>query len=99
LIRRNLRSPVLQVAALTEYPELMTLAKDVFPADVIERAQELLAEIGSIGAYSHSQGVPFIRKSVAKFIEGAKARENFCTAQLTRHQSAMDTLPIRTIYS
>jgi alanine transaminase len=42
----------------------------VFPADVIARAKELQDEIGSIGAYSHSQGVPFIRKSVARFIEG-----------------------------
>lgn len=58
-----------QVAALTEYPELMKTAKDAFPPDVIERARELLDEIGSIGAYSHSQGVPFIRKNVAKFIE------------------------------
>lgn len=63
---------MLQVAALTEYPELMNVAKDAFPPDVIERAQELLAEIGSVGAYSLSQGVLFIRKSVAKFIEGAK---------------------------
>ena len=62
---------------MTEYPELIKLAKDAFPADAIERAQELLAEIGSIGAYSHSQGVPFIRKSVAKFIEGTKPSELF----------------------
>ena len=71
-VHHDLRSPTLQVAALTEYPELINLAKDAFPADVVERAKELLSEIGSIGAYSHSQGVPFIRKSVAKFIEGAK---------------------------
>ena len=55
-----------------EYPALMVLAKDAFPSDVIERAKELLEETGSIGAYSHSQGVPFIRKSVAKFIEGMR---------------------------
>ncbi|KAJ7852853.1 alanine aminotransferase [Mycena leptocephala] len=48
-----------QVAALMEWPALADLAPGVFPADVI----------GSVGAYSHSQGVPFIRKSVAKFIE------------------------------
>lgn len=84
---------------MTEYSELINLAKDAFPADVIERAQELLAEIGSIGAYSHSQGVPFIRKSVAKFIEGVKTRERLHRASLTRHQSAMVTHPIRTIYS
>ena len=53
-----------------EYPPLMDSAKDIFPPDVIARAKQLYAEIGSIGAYSHSQGVPFIRKNVAKFIEG-----------------------------
>ncbi|KAJ7798932.1 hypothetical protein B0H14DRAFT_2466029, partial [Mycena olivaceomarginata] len=58
-----------QVAALTEWPALAELAPGVFPADVIARAKELQEEIGSIGAYSHSQGVPFIRKSVARFIE------------------------------
>lgn len=54
-----------------EWPELANLAPNAFPGDVIERAKELSEEIGSIGAYSHSQGVPFIRKNVAKFIQGA----------------------------
>ncbi|KAF9559767.1 alanine aminotransferase [Agrocybe pediades] len=58
-----------QVAALMEWPELANLAPGVFPKDVVERAKELSEEIGSVGAYSHSQGVPFIRKNVAKFIE------------------------------
>ncbi|KAJ7026764.1 hypothetical protein C8F04DRAFT_1267677 [Mycena alexandri] len=58
-----------QVAALTEYPALATLAPNAFPEDVVARAHELLEDIGSIGAYSHSQGVPLIRKSVAAFIE------------------------------
>jgi hypothetical protein len=62
-----------QVAALMEWPALADLAPGVFPADVVARAKELSAEIGSVGAYSHSLGVPFIRKSVAKFIEGACA--------------------------
>ncbi|KAJ7861674.1 alanine aminotransferase [Mycena olivaceomarginata] len=62
-----------QVAALTEWPALTELAPSVFPADVIARAKELQEEIGSIGAYSHSQGVPFIRKSVARFIEARDA--------------------------
>ena len=58
-----------------EYSELINLAKDTFPPEVIERAQGLLAEIGSIGAlHSHSQGVSFIRKPVAKFIGGMKAQ-------------------------
>jgi alanine transaminase len=53
-----------------EWPELANLAPNVFPKDVIERAKELSAEIGSIGAYTHSQGIPLIRKNVAKFIQG-----------------------------
>src|SRR5712691_4800443 len=53
-----------------EWPALAELARDAFPEDVIARAKELQSEIGSIGAYSHSQGVSFIRKNVAKFIEG-----------------------------
>jgi alanine transaminase len=53
-----------------EWPALAELAPDVFPKDVIARANELRKEIGSIGAYSQSQGVPFIRQNVAKFIEG-----------------------------
>jgi alanine transaminase len=48
----------------------MESGKDIFPKDAIARAKELYDEIGSIGAYSHSQGVPYIRKQVAKFIEG-----------------------------
>ena len=53
-----------------EWPALAELAKDAFPKDVIARAKELQSEIGSIGAYSHSQGIPFIRKNVASFIQG-----------------------------
>jgi len=52
-----------------EWPALAELAPNAFPKDVIARAKELSAEIGSVGAYSHSQGVPFIRKHVAKFIQ------------------------------
>jgi alanine transaminase len=52
-----------------EWPALANLAPNAFPKDVIKRAKELSEEIGSVGAYSHSQGVPFIRQSVAKFIE------------------------------
>ncbi|KAJ7216357.1 alanine aminotransferase [Mycena pura] len=57
-----------QIAALSEWPALADLAPGVFPEDVVARAKELHSEIGSIGAYSHSQGVLFIRKNVAKFI-------------------------------
>ena len=53
-----------------EYRDLKNLAPNVFPKDVIARADELWEEIGSIGAYSHSQGVPLIRKHVAESIQG-----------------------------
>ena len=54
-----------------EWPALAELAPGVFPKDVIARAAELRREIGSIGAYSQSHGVPFIRQNVARFIAGA----------------------------
>ena len=53
-----------------EWPELASIVPNAFPKDVIKCAKELSEEIGSISAYSHSQGVPFIRKNVVKFIAG-----------------------------
>ncbi|NXD32445.1 ALAM protein, partial [Spelaeornis formosus] len=60
-----------QIAALTEYPDLLNhpSTAQIFPQDAIDRARSLLQEIGSVGAYSHSMGVPAIRKRVAKFID------------------------------
>ncbi|GES77716.1 pyridoxal phosphate-dependent transferase [Rhizophagus clarus] len=63
-----------QVASLTEYPDLLlpenrSQVEALYPIDAIERAQKLLKEIGSVGAYSHSQGIHYIRNNVAKFIE------------------------------
>lgn len=60
-----------QVAALTEYPELMDQPgiDKIFPKDTQERAKLLLEDIGSVGAYSHSKGASVVRKHVAEFIE------------------------------
>ncbi|GAA6061947.1 hypothetical protein JCM10212_001989 [Sporobolomyces blumeae] len=60
-----------QISALTEYPDLLDhpSSRDIFPKDALDRARTLLSEIGSTGAYSHSMGVPAIRKRVAQFIE------------------------------
>ncbi|KAG1054992.1 hypothetical protein G6F46_000275 [Rhizopus delemar] len=63
-----------QVASLCENPELLKaenrhLISKLYPADAINRAEVLLKNIGSIGAYSHSKGIPHIRENVAKFIE------------------------------
>ncbi|ORZ29988.1 pyridoxal phosphate-dependent transferase [Catenaria anguillulae PL171] len=63
-----------QVSALLEYPPLLDprnedLVLKMFPKDAIERARSMAQEIGSVGSYSHSQGIPAIRRSVAKFIQ------------------------------
>ncbi|KAF1993835.1 PLP-dependent transferase [Amniculicola lignicola CBS 123094] len=63
-----------QVASLLENPLLLE-HEDVlvnslgYKSDVIARAQKLLKEVKSVGAYSQSQGAPAIRESVAAFIE------------------------------
>jgi len=57
-----------QVLSILEYPALLE-TKGIYPDDVIERAKILLNSVGSVGAYSASQGALNIRKSVAKFIE------------------------------
>lgn len=63
-----------QVISLLEYPALMEehleLARKIYPEDAIERAKGLHAEIGSVGAYTHSKGILGIRKRIAKYIEG-----------------------------
>lgn len=68
--------------ALVQYPKMIESPhiNQIFPKDVVQRAQNSVNEIMSvgkegkfptkflIGAYSHSQGVPFVRKNVADFI-------------------------------
>ncbi|TPX47593.1 hypothetical protein CcCBS67573_g10239 [Chytriomyces confervae] len=58
-----------QVAALVDYPDLLRSESNLFKPDARERAAKYLAAIGSAGAYSHSQGVPIVRREVADFIE------------------------------
>lgn len=62
-----------QVTSLTEYPDLLSeenlpTTSKLFPKDAIARAEQILKEIGSTGAYSHSQGIPLVRKHVAQYI-------------------------------
>jgi len=62
-----------QVASLVEYPALLQeenaeVVSKLYPSDAIARAKLLLNSIGSVGAYSHSQGIPHIRNNVAQFI-------------------------------
>ena len=55
-----------QVSALCDYPELINFD---FPIDVKHRASQILASCKSVGAYSNSKGIPYIRQKVAKYIE------------------------------
>ena len=57
-----------QVLSILEYPDLLEVDA-IFPEDVKARARTLLDAVGSVGAYSQSQGAAHIRKSVAAFIE------------------------------
>lgn len=64
-----------QVLSLLENPELLQhedilLVHLNYQTDAIERAKRLLADLKSVGSYTGSQGLPAIRKSVARFIEG-----------------------------
>ncbi|CAK9439367.1 uncharacterized protein LODBEIA_P35230 [Lodderomyces beijingensis] len=56
-----------QVMSILQYPPLLDSAVE-FPQDVKDRARLILEHIGSLGAYSHSQGAPFFRQSIANFI-------------------------------
>ncbi|GES63581.1 alanine aminotransferase [Aspergillus terreus] len=63
-----------QVLSLLENPELLQKPDALrttfgYQQDVVDRAKTLLADVQSVGAYSHSQGAPIIRQSVANFIE------------------------------
>lgn len=63
-----------QVLSLLENPQLLD-KEDVlvnqlgYKTDVVERAKWLLKHVGSVGAYSASNGVPAIKESIAKFLE------------------------------
>ncbi|KAF5656473.1 alanine aminotransferase [Fusarium heterosporum] len=63
-----------QVLSLLENPQLLE-KEDVmidaldYKPDVFSRARFLLKNVGSVGAYSASAGVPVIRESVAEFLK------------------------------
>lgn len=57
-----------RVLAVVNCPELLK-HPDLFPSDVMKRSDLYLKNIpGGVGAYSHSQGVEYIRKEVSNFI-------------------------------
>jgi len=60
-----------QVLALCLCPDLLNNPKtsELFPVDAIDRAREIIAHTpGGLGAYSHSQGLEFVRQNVARFL-------------------------------
>jgi alanine transaminase len=70
-----------QVLSLIEYPQLLQGPEDLlaqfgYKRDAIIRAKILLKEIRSIGAYSESQGVAYIRQKVADFIKGGLRKQS-----------------------
>lgn len=79
-----------QVLSLVENPLLLENPEALktsfgYKQDVIERAQVFLKDVNSVGAYSHSQGAPVVRESVARFIEerdgfSANPADIFCSA-------------------
>jgi len=61
-----------QLLSLLEYPQLLEKKETsrFFPKDIRERARRILAQNpNGLGAYTQSEGMPFVRKAVAEFIE------------------------------
>lgn len=63
-----------QVLSILENPTLLEKGDVLvnhlgYKPDVLERAKKLLSVVGSVGAYSASNGVPAIRQSIADFLE------------------------------
>lgn len=59
---------ILENPKLLEHPDVLTGPLG-YKQDVVDRAQRLLKDVKSVGAYSQSHGAPGIRQSVADFIE------------------------------
>ncbi|KAM7191564.1 mitochondrial putative alanine aminotransferase [Rhypophila sp. PSN 637] len=88
-----------QVLSLLENPELIE-HEDVllnqlgYKPDVIERAKWLLKHVGSVGAYSASNGVPAIRQKIAEFLE---KRDGFPANQADIYLSAGASSGVNTL--
>jgi len=64
-----------QVGALCDYPELRDqVPAGTFPSDVLERAESIMGEVQSTGAYSNSKGAMVCRELVAA---GITERDGF----------------------
>ncbi|KAK4219951.1 mitochondrial putative alanine aminotransferase [Rhypophila decipiens] len=88
-----------QVLSLLENPELIEhegvlLNQLGYKPDVIERAKWLLKHVGSVGAYSASNGVPAIRQKIAEFLE---KRDGFPASQADIYLSAGASSGVNTL--
>lgn len=91
-----------QVLSLLENPKLLE-HEDVllnqlgYKSDVLDRAKWLLSKVGSVGAYSASNGVPEIRQSIADFLESKSLSRgpsaSFHAGSLTVSASGRDGFP------
>lgn len=59
---------LLENPALLDHEELL-LSSLGYKKDVVDRARWLLTHVGSVGAYSASNGAPAIRQRIAEFLE------------------------------
>ncbi|KAK4111392.1 PLP-dependent transferase [Canariomyces notabilis] len=88
-----------QVLSILENPALLekgdVLVNDLgYKPDVLERAERLLKQVGSVGAYSASNGVPAIRQSIADFLE---RRDGFPANQADIYLSAGASSGVNTL--
>lgn len=97
-----------QVLALLQYNELKDMVN--LPKDVVARSNAILESVGSIGAYSHSQGDAYFRQSIANFIKnrddhdanidniyitsGASTAVNYLITILTKNENSAFLIPI-----
>ncbi|KAK3292793.1 pyridoxal phosphate-dependent transferase [Chaetomium fimeti] len=88
-----------QVLSILENPTLLEKSDVLvnhlgYKPDVLERAKKLLAAVGSVGAYSASNGVPAIRQSIADFLE---RRDGFPANQADVYLSAGASSGVNTL--
>ncbi|KAK4147481.1 pyridoxal phosphate-dependent transferase [Dichotomopilus funicola] len=88
-----------QVLSILENPLLLEKGDVLinhlgYQPDVLERAKTLLGHVGSVGAYSASNGVPAIRQSIADFLE---RRDGFPANQADIYLSAGASSGVNTL--
>lgn len=87
-----------QVLSLLENPlllekESVLLEHLDYKPDVIERAKWLLSKVGSVGAYSASNGVPAIRQSIADFLESKSLPKTGIMLEIKIRKTQADNSP------